>query len=181
VKTRLIILGMLCAANLAHADLSGKGREKKTGNYVDEGPWQEQVLALPSYGGMEWVELVKPASLKGQLFIDSKTLLLADDRTIRFTLLQLSSGGIENISHEGVHCGERTQRSYAYGDSVNKRWFESIRKEWRKLDPNNLAMKTVIQALCPDNTPPLNATELSSNLAKASTMAGPTKIDPIRK
>lgn len=180
MKTRLIMLGLLCAANLAHADLSGKGRERKH-NYIDEGPWQEQLLPLPAYGGMDWVELEKPATLKGQLFIDSKTLLLADDRTVRFTLLQLSSGGIENISHEGVHCGERTQRSYAYGDSVNKRWIESMRKEWRKLDRNNLAMKTVVQAICPDNTPPLNAAELSGNLAKASTTAGPTKIEPIRK
>ena len=56
-----------------------------------------------------------------------------------------------------------------------------MRKEWRKLDRNNLAMKTVVQALCPDNTPPLNAAELSGNLAKASTTAGPTKIEPIRK
>ena len=181
MKTRLIMLGLLCAANLAHADLSGKGREKKTGNYVDEGPWQEQVLPLPSYGGMDWVELDKPATISSRLFIDRKTLLLATDRTVRFTLLQLSSGGIENISHEGVHCGERTVRSFAYGDTVNKRWIASNRGEWRKLDGNNQVMRTVVVALCPDHTPPLTSEELSLNLTRASTAPGPQKIVPIRK
>ena len=110
MKTRFILLGLLCAANLAHADLSGKGRERKH-NYVDEGPWQEQALPVPAFGSWDWVELDKPVTLKGQLFIDRQTLRLAEDRTVRFSLLQLSSSGIENISHEGVHCGERTQRS----------------------------------------------------------------------
>lgn len=180
MKTRFILLGLLCAANLAHADLSGKGRERKH-NYIGEGPWKEQELALPAFGAWDWVELDKPVTIKGQLFIDRQTLRLADDRTVRFSLLQLSSSGIENISHEGVHCGERTQRSYAYGDSVNKRWIESKRTEWRKLDRNHLAMKTVVQALCPDNTPPLTAEELQANLAKASRAAPPPKIEPIRK
>jgi len=180
VKTRFILLGLLCAANLAQADLSGKGRERQH-NYVDEGPWQEQILALPAFGKMDWVELVKPVTVKSRLFIDRQTLQLADDRTVRLTLLQLSSGGIENISREGIHCGQRTQRSYAYGDTVHQRWIESQRTEWRKLDRNNEAMKVVTQALCPENTPPLNADELANNLRQASTAAGPAKIEPNRQ
>lgn len=179
MKTRFILLGLLCAANLAHADLSGKSRERQS-NFVDEGPWQEQLLPLPAFGAYDWVELVKPVTVKNRLFVDRKTLLLADDRTVRLTFMQLSSSGIENISREGFHCGERTQRSYAYGDTVNHRWIESQRTEWRKLDRNNPAVSVLVQALCPENTPPLTAEELSGNLLKASTLAGPARIEPIR-
>ena len=73
------------------------------------------------------------------------------------------------------------QRSYAFGDTVNRRWIESQRSEWRKLDRNNESIKLVTQALCPDNTPPLNAEELAGNLHKASVDAGPGKIEPIRR
>ncbi len=180
MKTRFMLMAVLCAANLAHADLSGKGRDRQH-NFVDEGPWKEQVLPLPAYGEMAWVELARPATMKSRLFIDRNTLLLAEDRTLRLTLLQLSSSGIENISREGIHCAQRTQRSYAFGDTVNRRWIESQRSEWRKLDRNNENIKLVTQALCPDNTPPLNAEELASNLHKASVDAGPGKIEPIRR
>ena len=179
MKTRFILLGLLCAANLAHADLSGKGRDRQH-NFIDEGPWQEQVLPLPAFGKMDWVELVRPVTVSSRLMIDRQTLQLADDRTIRLTLLQLSKSGIENISREGIHCGQRTQRSYAFGDTVNHRWIESQRNDWRKLDRNNEVMKVVTQALCPDNSPPLSAAELADNLRKASTTAGPAKIEPVR-
>jgi hypothetical protein len=181
VKTRIILLGLALAANLAQADMFNKGRERNIGTFIDDGPWQEQVLPLPAYGNADWVALDLPATIKNRLFIDRATLLLADDRTIRFTLRQLSQGGIENISYEGLHCGQRTVRSFAFGDTVNKRWIASARTDWRKLDGNSVTWKNVSQALCPDNTPPLNAEELQRNLQAASAPSAASGTAPRKR
>ena len=169
MKTRLIMLSLLAAANLAHADMLDKMHSRKPGRYVPETAWQEQALPLPGYpAAAQWLELDAPVTVKPRLFIDSSSLLLAEDRTVRFALRQLSSSGIDNISLEGMHCGERTQRSFAFADTVGKRWITSSRTEWRRLDSNNATFQTVIKALCPEDAPPLSAEELANNLKQAA-------------
>lgn len=169
MKTRLIMLGLLSAANLVHADILDKINSRKLGHYQPETAWQEQALPLPGYPATaQWVELDTPLNVKPRIFVDSNSLLLAEDRTVRFTLRQLSSGGIDNISAEGVHCGERTQRSFAFADTAGQRWITSYRAEWRKLDGNNTVQRSVIKALCPEDAPPLNAEELAANLKQAA-------------
>ncbi len=168
MKTRLIMLGLLCAANLAHADMLDKMNNRK-GSYQPETAWQEQVLPLPGYPvTAQWVELDTPVTVKPRVFVDSNSLMLAEDRTVRFILRQLSSSGIDNISLEGMHCGERTQRSFAFADTTGQRWITSQRAEWRRLDGNNTLLQTVIKALCPEDAPPLNAEELAANLKQAT-------------
>lgn len=168
MKTRLIMLGLLCAANLAHADILDKMNSRKLGRYQPETAWQEQVLPLPGYpASAQWIELDTPVNVKQRLFVDSNSLLLAEDRTVRFILRQQSSSGIDNISAEGMHCGERTQRSFAFADTTGQRWIASHRAEWRKLDNNNAVQRSVIKALCPEDAPPLNAEELAANLKQA--------------
>lgn len=169
MKTRLTILSLLAAANLAHADMLDKVDNRKPGRYTPETAWQEQVLPLPGYPtAAEWVELDVPVTVKPRVFIDSSSLLLAEDRTVRFILRRLSSSGIDNISVEGMHCGERTQRSFAFADTIGHRWIASSRAEWRKLDRNNDTLQAVSKALCPENTPPLHAEELANNLKQAA-------------
>jgi len=169
VKTRLIMLSLLAAANLAHADLAEKISNRKPNRYQPDTAWQEQALPLPGYPvTAQWVELDAPVTVKPRIFIDSSSLVLAEDRTVRFALRQLSSSGIDNISLEGMHCGERTQRSFAFADTVGKRWIASSRVEWRRLDGNSALQQTVIKALCPEDAPPLNAEELANNLKQAA-------------
>ena len=43
----------------------------------------------------------------------------------------VSESGAENVSHEGLHCGERKFRRYAYG--VNGSWQELAGSSWQPL------------------------------------------------
>ena len=39
--------------------------------------------------------------------------------------------GVWNVTHEGLHCGERKYRRYAYG--VNDRWQPLVDSPWKPL------------------------------------------------
>ena len=43
---------------------------------------------------------------------------------MHYTVVMISSDGVWNVSNEGLHCGEKKYRRYAYGSG----------EEWRKLE-----------------------------------------------
>jgi hypothetical protein len=170
VKTRFILLGLLCAANLALADMIDKVNARQSKLRAPDAAWQADSLPLPTLATLQpqWIELAPPVTVKQRLFIDSSSLQLAADRSIRYALRQVSSSGIDNISWDGLQCNERTQRSFAFADQVGQRWIESQRADWRRLDGNNDAQQTVAKSLCSENSAPLTVEELRDNLKRAA-------------
>ena len=87
-------------------------------------PWKEQQTELPAYPEKAHLLQVN-ISTGGQsfaLFIDPRSVRIGDDSVVRYTVVMISPAGVWNVSHEGLHCGERRYRRYAYG-------YEG---EWRK-------------------------------------------------
>lgn len=170
MKTRFILLGLLCAANLALADMIDKASARTNKLRAPDEAWQASNLPLPDFASLQphWLELDTPVTVKQRLFIDDSSLQLADDRSIRYALRQLSSSGIDNISWEGLQCNERTQRSFAFADIVGKRWIDSQRAAWRNLSGNNPTQQAIAKALCSENSAPLSLDELRSNLRRAA-------------
>jgi len=88
--------------------------------------WKEQQDELPGYpekGNL----LDTNISTGGQaykVYIDTQSVRPGEDLVVRYTVVMISSSGVWNVSNEGLHCGERTYRRYAYG-------YEG---EWRKLE-----------------------------------------------
>lgn len=170
MKTRFMLLGLLCAANLASADMIDKVHSRQSKLHAPDADWQADNLPLPDLATLQaqWIELAPPVTVKQRLFIDIGSLQLADDRSIRYALRQQSSSGIENISWEGLQCNERTQRSFAFADMLGKRWIESQRTDWRRLDGKNDAQQTIAQSLCSENSAPLTIDELRSNIKQSA-------------
>jgi len=89
-------------------------------------PWKEQQDELPAYpekGNLLDVNI----STGGQaykVYIDTHSVRPGEDFVVRYTVVMISSSGVWNVSNEGLHCGERTYRRYAYG-------YEG---EWRELE-----------------------------------------------
>ncbi len=50
-----------------------------------------------------------------RVYIDPRSLQTGKDRVVRFTSVLVSPSGVRNITYEGLHCGERAYRRFAYG------------------------------------------------------------------
>ncbi len=86
--------------------------------YIDNSvPWQEQENRLPDYP--EKADLLEVDAgtdgLQYTVYLDKHSLVIGDDRVVRYTVVLESSTGVWNVTYEGLHCGERKYRRYAYG------------------------------------------------------------------
>ena len=101
--------------------------------FVEPPAWKEEVPGLPAYPENNRL-LELPASLPGydfHVFIDPDSLSAGGDRVVRYTLVIVSSSGVRNISFEGLHCGKREYRRYAYGSG--DAWVPINASPWQKV------------------------------------------------
>jgi len=96
-------------------------------------PWQEQEGELPAYPVQENLLEVDAGTegLQYTVYLDESSLVKGDDGVVRYTVVLVSSTGIWNVAHEGLHCGERMFRRYAYG--VNRQWQPMADSPWKPL------------------------------------------------
>ena len=103
--------------------------------YVEEEEevWLEQPDGLPRYP--EKGKLLKvdagSESLQYTVYLDKSSLVKRDDGVVRYTVILVSSTGVWNVSNEGLHCGEKMFRRYAYG--VDNSWQPIPDSPWRAL------------------------------------------------
>jgi hypothetical protein len=103
--------------------------------YIEEQPdnWLEQEGELPAYpekGNLLEVD-VGTEGLQYTIYLDKPSLVKGDDGVVRYTVVLVSSTGVWNVTHEGLHCGERTCRRYAYG--VDNKWQPLTNSSWSPL------------------------------------------------
>ncbi|WP_434631088.1 CNP1-like family protein [Chromobacterium sp. CV08] len=143
----------LCLSLTAQAE----GRVIKNYNYAidDDKPWQEEDYALPPYPqAADWVE-VKPDWLQqNRYFVDAGSLSIGKDGVVRYISKVLSSGGVENLSAEGILCKDNKYRAYGFGDSVNHRWIEPMRPLWQDIVFGDKLRRELRERLCPDHQAP---------------------------
>ncbi len=68
-------------------------------------------------------------------YIDEKSLTLAGDGIVRFTLVVRSAGGAQNVSFEGVRCETAERKLYAIGRN-DREWIKPRSDEWRRISDN---------------------------------------------
>ncbi|MGB5261525.1 MAG: CNP1-like family protein [Gammaproteobacteria bacterium] len=81
-------------------------------------PWREQAAELPAYPVSldKLIELnVSTQGLPYRVYVDPASLATGEDLVVRFTTVMVSSSGVWNVTYEGLHCGERNFRRFAYG------------------------------------------------------------------
>ena len=87
----------------------------------------------------------KPSSLikfptswsTGDTFIDGDTLVINDDRVVRYTLVIKSAGGAENVTFEGLRCETGERRVYAFGRRDGT-WSVARTSAWRPIDDSRI-------------------------------------------
>jgi hypothetical protein len=65
-------------------------------------------------------------------FIDSKSLAIVADGSLRYTMVSTSKSGAKNVSYEGLRCDTFEKRLFAFGRADGS-WSPSRRNEWNEI------------------------------------------------
>jgi len=83
---------------------------------ADNKPWKEIEAQLPAYPKLEEaLPFFVSSASDNEFFIDPKSVSVGEDDTVRYTLIIKSVTGVLNISFEGIRCGTREKKLYAFG------------------------------------------------------------------
>ena len=175
---RFALLALSLAATQAFA-LGFSQKDTLTNTRYQESP--EEVAArefkehkaelppLPDTQSGDWFDLYVNETYGKQpkILLSSLQIMPAPDNSIRYVLNVRSDKGYDNLSVEGLYCA-RTSFTYsndkrssykvfAYGDTVNRRWIELRKGDWKLIGnafSRNDAMHTALyQAFCVDGMP----------------------------
>ena len=175
---RFALLALSLAATQAFA-LGFSQKDTLTNTRYQESP--EEVAArefkehkaelppLPDTQSGDWFDLYVNETYGKQpkILLSSLQIMPAPDNSIRYVLNVRSDKGYDNLSVEGLYCA-RTSFTYsndkrssykvfAYGDTVNRRWIEPRKGDWKLIGntfSRNDAMHTALyQAFCVDGMP----------------------------
>ena len=166
---RLITLLALTAGTLAASASAGENkRQYSTYAFDDDKPWQESNYALPAYPSEgDWVGFFVHHSLQNQFFVDAKSVSVPDEQVVRYVVKVVSPSGAINLTAEGIQCRQKRFRTYAFGDTVNRRWIESMKPDWRSIEYDDLMRRRLHENLCQDNWAPKTPAEAVTMLRKA--------------
>lgn len=175
---RFALLALSLAATQAFA-LGFSQKDTLTNTRYQESP--EEVAArefkehkaelppLPDTQSGDWFDLYVNETYGKQpkILLSSLQIMPAPDNSIRYVLNVRSDKGYDNLSVEGLYCA-RTSFTYsndkrssykvfAYGDTVNRRWIEPHKGDWKLIGnafSRNDALHTALyQAFCVDGMP----------------------------
>jgi len=97
-------------------------------------PEQEAEVSLPAYPDKRdtWIPFETTAVTRNRFFIDRASLLITEDRTIRYALVIESPSGVRNVSYEGMRCSTAEVKTYAWGTSEGK-WYAAKQPQWQQI------------------------------------------------
>ena len=124
---------------------------------------------LPDTQSGDWFDLYVNETYGKQpkILLSSLQIMPTPDNSIRYVLNVRSDKGYDNLSVEGLYCARtsftysKDKRSsykvFAYGDTVNRRWIEPRKGDWKLIGnafSRNDALHTALyQAFCIDGMP----------------------------
>lgn len=97
-------------------------------------PWAELQQQLPAYPADEnLIPLDVGAATSHRFFVDGKSVSVATDGVVRYTLVIKAAGGASNVSFEGIRCESREQKYYAIGRN-DRTWARARNPQWRRIE-----------------------------------------------
>lgn len=110
----------------------------KAADEVDEEAekeWKEVALQLPEApkaGNL--IDFYQSNNLS--FAIDTRSVNVASDGTVRYTLIATSASGAKNISYEGIRCQSYEKKLYAFG-RPDGNWSRSRKNQWEVISGTN--------------------------------------------
>lgn len=136
-RVLLIFLLVFMAGQAAGFEGGESGWEPR--NFQEPEPWRELDSGLPAYPQEQNLldTGISTAGRPYRIFLDVPALSVTDDQIVRYTVVIISDDGVWNVSHEGLHCGKKAYRRYAYG--VNGEWQDLGDSPWLPLDDSGIS------------------------------------------
>lgn len=113
----------LCACMLFASTSFAQDDEDKTVKV-----WVDSPVTLPAAPATENL-LLFYRNANQVFYIDTKSISIVADGSVRFTLVSNSQAGAKNISYEGLRCDSNQKRLFAFGRTDGS-WSNSRRNEW---------------------------------------------------
>ena len=128
----VVSLVLLCCAPAVCAELDAEDAGGVQQNFVEKPDvWEEQDVVLPAYPEKKnLMDLgIATDDMQFTVYLDKPSLLRGDDGVVRYTVVLVPPSGIWNVSNEGLRCGEKQYRRFAYGSDGN--WQPLNNSPWR--------------------------------------------------
>jgi hypothetical protein len=135
-RAACVALALAAGAGSASAQAPGQQLRDPAADSIDfgeKGPAQELPLKLPA--------APKPDSLIGfdpgrpttmKFFVDPASISVGSDGIVRYTLVARGDGAAMNVSFEGIRCGTREHKIFAYGRADGS-WHQPRDPQWTRL------------------------------------------------
>lgn len=126
----LVLFGLFSGVVSAVVNQPPEGYE-----FEEPTPWKETGKTLPPFPNDDDLLPVNIDTVRTTFnyFIDSKNLAVSEDGVVTYTVVITSDSGAKNVLHEGIRCGIRKYKTYAYGGSDGK--LQEVKEAvWRKID-----------------------------------------------
>lgn len=134
---------------------------------ADNKPWKEIEAQIPAYPKLEEaLPFFVSAASDNQFFIDPKSVSVGEDDTVRYTLIIKSVTGVLNISFEGIRCGTREKKLYAFGRKDGT-WSRNKYAKWDAIkykDVNRQHHMLYDDFFCPNTIIAKDAAEVANAL-----------------
>ena len=125
-------LVLMYFAPAVYAELDAEDIGGVQQNYIEKpDDWQEQDVAMPGYPEKKnLMDLgIGTDAMQYTVYLDKPSLVRGEDGVVRYTVVLVPSSGIWNVSNEGLRCGEKLFRRYAYG--IDGDWHPMNNSPWR--------------------------------------------------
>lgn len=126
--------------------------DKKYGEFYEEGKkWIEQESKPPAYPQEQaLIEFNAGAATSNQYYIDGSTLSVGGDGVVRYVVVVRAAGGATNVNFEGIRCGSRERKLYAFGRS-DRTWAMSRMPSWQLIQRGSYQAVLSREYFCPNN------------------------------
>jgi hypothetical protein len=95
----------------------------------DNKTWEEQKASLPPFPKTENLAPIYVGPTTFEFLVDTTSISVNENGTIRYTLIARSSSGAMNVSYESIRCGIYERRLYALGRSDGT-WSQARNSKW---------------------------------------------------
>jgi hypothetical protein len=131
---RAMVMALLCGAPGITCAYDPDAEE--TGGWKQEHiktpqSWEEQDVSLPAYPEEKnLMDLgIATDGMQYTVYLDKPSLQRGEDGVVRYTVVLVPPSGIWNVTYEGLRCGEKQFRRYAYG--IDGSWQAMNNSPWR--------------------------------------------------
>jgi hypothetical protein len=126
--------------------------DKKYGEYYEEEKqWVELEAKLPDFPkAQNLIEFDAGAATRNRHFVDGSTLNVGEDGVVRYVIVLKTLGGATNVSFEGLRCGAKVRKLYAFGHDDGT-WAKSRNQEWQSIRPGSYQAVLSKEYFCPRN------------------------------